>query len=724
MGAEGAGKIDLSWTHAEGGEPLAVQDIRDALIARNDGVFLITNRHGEIRGEESGSYGLYREDTRYLSRYCVTLEAVAPLYLLSSAARGFGMDQVLTNPAMESSTGEILPAGSLQLRRRRVLFEGFSEEMEVTNFGQDAVDLHLVWEIGADFRDIFEVRGMTRKQRPAPSVERSERELLFAYAGLDGMARETRVQFSEPLSTVDVDRVGVRVCLQPGESKQIETRITVVGRRKHVPFEEIAERVARKHAASILRRTRVETTHEGFNYVLRRSFDDLQLLWTDRSQVGPYLAAGVPWFDAVFGRDSLITGFAMLPYRSDIAERSLRLLAEYRGTAEHPERHEQPGKLPHELRWGEMARTGEVPFGRYYGSVDVTPLFVWLLYEYWLWTNDTQLVEELWPVVLGALEWIEEHGRKDPTGFLNYDTAGSNGLRNQGWKDSDDGIVREDGRLLDGKIALVEVQGYVLAARRGAASLASALGHGALAQELQVKSHQQRQAIEKLFRTVGGYGLALENGTDLSAARASNQAHLLWAEAASADGARDVASTVFSGELYSGWGVRTLSSESPRYNPIGYHTGSIWPHDNAVVAAGLRRYGFHAELQRLATALFEAALLFEDYRMPELFSGDRRLEGAPPAPYPVACRPQAWAAATMPWVVTSLLGLRPNAPQRQLYIVHPCLPPWLESLRIRDLRLGEARLDLQYSRLGERTTVELTDLHGDASVVLTANWPE
>jgi glycogen debranching enzyme len=469
----------------------------------------------------------------------------------------------------------------------------------------------------------------------------------------------------------------------------------------------------------------VYTDNEFFNRVLERSLYDLRMLWSSDDDGSRFTVAGTPWFDALFGRDALIVGMQTLAFQPQIAREALRTLAKHQGTAIDESRMEEPGKILHEMRRGEVSQTNELPFKRFYGSVDSTPLFLLLAAEYYAWTADVGLARELAPNIVAALDWIDAYGDRNRDGYIEYYNPRSSGLLNQGWKDSDDAICHFDGTLAPAPIALVEAQSYVYAAKTRLAPLLRSLGHDALAERILREARLLKRRFERDYwrPDPGYYALALD-GSDLPCASvSSNPGHALWSGIVGKRRARSVVETLLGEDLFSGWGIRTLSQRNPRYNPLGYHLGTVWPHDNAIAAMGFKMYGFEDETNEVATALFDAAMTFPYSRLPELFGGEARTAHHSPVSYPVACRPQAWAAGAMPMLLQAILGLRAAGYEDTLQVVQPRLPYWLSRVHVRGLRVGEGEVDLTLARNGKETDVQIGRVTGGIRVELLKRWP-
>ncbi|MCC7363733.1 MAG: amylo-alpha-1,6-glucosidase [Dehalococcoidia bacterium] len=701
-----------------GQEPHPPGSITHLAVLRSDEHSLLSRADGQLDAASEPAAGLYHHDTRHLSRLRVTLGGLEPL-VLDAHETEHGLSAIATNPPLISREGEAVPGQALTLRRRRVLVDVLFEALSVSNYGPRPLTVELRIEFDADFADIFEVRGYERTTpRGAITVERELSRVCFRYAGLDGVQRRTVIRFAIPPHRLS-DRVAVfRLRLEPRQTAMVELDVstaTLPGDRR---LADAANEVRRRQRAWLEGMTRIETDDDAVNDVLRRSLLDVEAL-QGTHQGMHYLAAGVPWFDTLFGRDSLISGIMLLAFRPELLASALELLAAYQATSHDPARESEPGKIPHELRWGEIANLGEVPFGRYYGSVDATPLFIVAAHEYLLWTGDTERVQGLWPNIEAAYRWCVESAARGPRGFLAYARETAAGLENQGWKDSHDAIVWPSGTFARPPIALVEVQAYLAAALRAYPAMAEALGQR-VPDEAWDAAGRLELAFEAAFgHDEHGYCLAVDGEGEAVPTPASNAGHVLWAGAARPERAARVGEMLLEHDMFSGWGVRTLGSSIAGFNPLGYHTGSVWPHDNALILAGLRNYGLDDHAMELADALLEAALAFPQHRLPELFSGDSREYRAVPTPYPVASRPQAWAAAAIPYLMTTMLGLRPGAPD-QLTIARPLLPRAMDEVRIRNLRVGRGAVDLTFRRGAGTVAVEVGRITGPVQVTFKA----
>ncbi|HEV3473450.1 MAG TPA: glycogen debranching N-terminal domain-containing protein, partial [Actinomycetota bacterium] len=585
--------------------------------------------------------------------------------------------------------------------------------------------------IEADFADIFEIRGVRGRSALGRvlSTKPTESGLRFAYVGEDEVFRETIVDFSPQPGRLDVGESGCAsaswdVDIGAGGSERLEITIepSLEGRRVAPATFLDAKRSAYRDFASWKNScASIESSQRAFNRVLEASIRDIYALATPANG-GRIVAAGIPWYVAPFGRDSLLTNQEMLMVSQEEARRTLLYLAAQQATEDDPGRDAEPGKVLHELRTGELARAGHIVHTPYYGTVDATPLFLVLAASYYRWTGDLQTLAELRPNLDAALRWIDEFGDVDGDGFVEYRKRSPGGLDNQGWKDSEDCIVHRDGSLAAGPIALVEVQGYVFMAKRAIADVYRALGSPDTAAALAAQSETLRRSFDDAFWVPdeSTYALALDGSKRCVASVTSNAGHCLYAGIVPAERAGMVVERLLAHDMFSGWGIRTLSSSSPAFNPMSYHNGSVWPHDNAVVAAGFKRYGFHEATEQIASALVDAAVETRELRLPELFCGFDRRPGAPFVGYPVACNPQAWAAAAPVMVLQAMLGVSASAADNVLTVNDPHLPEWLPEVRLRNLCVGTARVDLRFTRRGATTSVAVLEKSSDVRINLLA----
>jgi glycogen debranching enzyme len=735
-------------TEADAGRQQIVRatDLTGVHVLKHENMFMLTNAHGDIRPDGRG-LGLYDSDTRVLSTYDLLLNGVHPVVLRAGPAAGFQGTIQLTNPDMFGDPSRVLDGSEIVLRRQsvgvvreRVVAGGFRERIVITNYMTRPERARLTLTLDADYADIFELRGVVRARRGErlPNVI-GDGHVAFAYRGLDHILRRTHVAASPAMNVIDGGEPdangGVTLELDeiipPGETRTltVEAWCETDSNGARQADEDDAGTVPRidadqafaMHRAWRQSSAAIDTSHLLAERALERASADLRLLMNTGPGSGErFIAAGVPWFSCLFGRDSIITSLQLLSVRPQVAQSTLRVLARLQATEVDDFRDAQPGKILHELRTGELASTGEVPHAPYFGSVDATPLWLMLLDEYERWTADDQLVDQLWPNALAALSWIDRYGDIDGDGFVEYERHSRRGLVNQGWKDSVDSIRFRDGTIADGPIALVEVQAYVYAARRGLARLAQARGENELADRQHMAAEELRRRFESAFWMAeeGTYALALDGRKRAVDAIASNAGHALWTGIASVDHAASVGRVLTGRGMWSGWGIRTLSDEMVGFNPIGYHLGSVWPHDNGIAAAGFARYGLFEEARQVAAGMLEATVHFREARLPELFCGFDRESSPLPVPYPVACSPQAWAAGSLFHIVSATLGMRPDAREHRLELLRPALPEWLPDLRLRNLRVGDGFVDLAFTAEAESISVEVLRRTGDLDVVV------
>jgi len=710
-------------------------DDRTRVLKHND-TFAVFDRFGDVEGSgagELGIYGLYDRDTRYLSRFRLRIAGGRPL-LLSSVVKDDNaiLSVDLMNPDLALENGAIVQRGTVHILRAMCLWDGACHErLTIHNYGADPVDLLLQLEFGADFADIFEVRGLARARRgrrlPA-HVTRSAAAL--SYAGLDGRLRRMRLSIDPPPTRLEEARAQLELRLEPRSEVTYRVAIAcestptdakpaaILAARPAIWYEEAALKASDALAQAREAEPAIMTSNEQFNDWLNRSLADLHMMRTQTAS-GPYPYAGVPWFSTAFGRDGIVTALQCLWAAPDVARGVLKYLADTQAIEDSPEQDAQPGKILHEIRGGEMAGTGEVPFARYYGSVDSTPLFVALAGAYFERTGDLALIREIWPQLERALGWIERYGDADGDGFVEYARRSARGLVQQGWKDSQDSVFHRDGTLADGPIALCEVQAYVFAAWRAAARLAGRLGDAVRAKAFASRAESLRIRFEESFwsEELGSYALALDGSKRRCEVRASNAGQCLFTGIASRERASRVATGLLDADSFSGWGVRTLAATEARYNPMSYHNGSVWPHDNSLIAAGFARYGLKSEALRLMTGLFDASLFFDLHRLPELFCGFARRAGESPTQYPVSCSPQAWASGSALLLLQSCLNLRVLGTEGRVVFMKPVLPEYLQAVSIRGLRVRDAVLDLVILRHGNDTAIDVPRKEGDVEVL-------
>jgi glycogen debranching enzyme len=675
-------------------------DERTRVLKHGD-TFAVFDHYGDVKPGGLGEEGLYHEGTRFLSCLLLEMEGSRPFFLNSIV--GDENDQLtiaLTNPDLLRDGQVRAPLGTLHLALRKFLWQGACyQEFRIRNHGLEPVDTALTLHFAADYADIFEVRGLKRRARGEDlQPEVTEDSVLLGYRGLDGIVRRTRLHFTLRPSLLTPS--AARLDLLLGPQQEATFSVTVACERQLTAARLFRFDDARAEAEADLARSNawschLRTSNGQINAWINRAVSDLHMLTTELA-TGPYPYAGVPWFNTPFGRDGIITALECLWLRPGLARGVLAYLASTQATKVVPEQDAEPGKILHETRCGEMARLREMPFGCYYGSVDATPLFVLLAGAYHERTGDRDFVELLWPHVEAALSWIDHYGDRDGDGFVEYQRQSCDGLVHQAWKDSDDAVFHADGSLVHGPIALCEVQGYIYAARRAGAALAAVLGLTERAAELERQAVDLQERFERAFwcEELSTYALAVDGDKRPCRVRTSNAGQCLFTGIAHPDRARRLAQTLLAPESFSGWGIRTLAGSEVRYNPMSYHNGAVWPHDNALIAYGLARYGLGTKAVQLLTGLFEASLYFDSHRMPELFCGFAQQPGEGPVPYPVACAPQAWAAASVFMLLQSCLGLSVNGPEAQVSFINPRLPASLGELRIHNLEVPGGTADL------------------------------
>ncbi|QSX77440.1 amylo-alpha-1,6-glucosidase [Agrilutibacter solisilvae] len=678
-------------------------------VLKDGDSFLVADAAGDIEG---GSDGYFHNDTRLLSRFRLRLGDSQPTLLSSSVSR----DNVLfvahlTNRPLPVLGDNAPGQGVIHLQRERFLRgERMFERLSLVNYGQAPVRLPLTLQFDADFRDMFEVRGSVRPRRGEQLVARVAQEgVQFGYRGLDDALRTSHLAFSRTPDAVDGLSATFDFALAPGVREELYLECGVDG--ADVPSSQrFRDAAVRARAAMRVRQRRSGLIHSGgplFDAWMAKSRADLALL-TSELETGPYPYAGIPWFSTPFGRDAVITALQTLWLDADIARGVLAFLAHHQAQEESAFLDSAPGKIMHETRKGEMATMRELPFGRYYGGVDTTPLFVALAGAYADRTGDLAFLDRLWPALRAATGWIERVCDANRDGFLDYSRASPTGLSNQGWKDSSDSVFHADGRFPQGPISLVEVQGYAFAAFHAMARLARRRNEVDDALHWHTRAERLREAVEERFWMAesGFYGIAVDGLGDLCRVRASNAGHLLYVGLPRASRAQQVCAQLLTPAFRNGWGLRTLAAGQARFNPMSYHNGSVWPHDTALCAMGMARYGERAGAVRLLRDLFEAAMHF-DLRLPELFCGFPRVQGTTPVAYPVACQPQAWAAGCAFMLLQACLGLEVDGWRGEVRVESPQLPPGIDRIAVRRIAVGPARVDVVFQQHGERVNVHL-----------------
>lgn len=718
--------------------------IAQTLVLKEDDVFIVSDDNGNVSRETAE--GLYYHDTRYLSVFSLKVNGQDLELLNSSGEQNYMANLEFANFYFSLDDDTKVRTQTIKFERTRFILDGLHERLKITNYNRFSVPLTVSLAISADFRDMFDLRGFTRDQfGEAQAPQWNGKELTFRYIGVDGVEMSCRVSFDREPGNVDI-ALHSRQMVSMGEAGTIipnlvneaeaviinaplvtltwnieaapqeETSLGIrifpeqLGQQAETSFDQEVDTLGDRYQHWDAESSQIRTNDELFNRLVSRSSHDLRVLM-ELAPDGSYVPdAGIPWYACPFGRDSLITALQTLMLNPGIAVGTLRFLAQHQGTKVDDWRDEQPGKIMHEIRYGEMARQGLVPHSPYYGSVDATPLFILLFAETMRWLDDDKLYEELLPSVERALAWLDKYGDPDGDGFIEYEPRSKRGILNQVWKDSADSTQFPDGTAAETPIAAVEVQGYVYAAKRGLAELFALKGRDKEAMRLEREAATLKQHFNEAFwmEEAGYYTQALDRDKKQIPTISSNVGHCLFAGIIDAEKAEKVVHRLMKPDMASGWGIRTISSSDPNYNPMSYHNGSIWPHDNSLIVAGMKRYGFHNQANEIISQMYEAGLRFRYYRLPELFCGSAR-EGryhSRPSEYPVSCSPQAWAAGATLLFAQSMIGLQPDAAGGKL-ILSPHLPDWLNTMWLNNLRVGARRIDLLIERTASHDRVEI-----------------
>jgi glycogen debranching enzyme len=696
-----------------------------AKVLKYGRMFSVFDHLGDLQTSGLGEQGLFFQGTRHLSELILCLWNARPL-LLSSAikANNFLFTADLTNLDVSHLDRVVIPRGTLYLQRSKFLWhDACYEEFTFINYGLSPLLVPFSMRYSADFADIFEVRGMHRRKKGQRMDDHVEKDLvLFTYEGLDNTIRQTCIQCDPLPKSISASELQFEVHLQPRQKAVFHLAISCDSQAEHdsVGYSSamISARGEQKTASETF--PRIGSSNSRFSDWIEHSVADVQMMIIGNSEVN-YPYAGVPWFSTVFGRDGIIAALQMLWLSSGIGKGVLQYLAGTQAKDFNPAIEAEPGKILHETRSGEMAALGEIPFGRYYGSVDATPLFIVLAGLYYERTGDREFVQRLWPHVELALQWIDKFGDMDGDGFVEYAQRSSKGLVQQGWKDSNDSVFHADGTLAEAPIALCEVQGYVYAAKLAAARLCCTLGDKERCTVLEAQAETLSTRFEEAFwcDDLSTYALALDGNKKPCRVRTSNAGHCLYAEIARPDRARLVAETLLSPDSFSGWGVRTVAAGQARYNPLSYHNGSIWPHDNSLIGSGLAKYECKHLAGRILLGLLDASRWADLRRLPELFCGLDRRRGEGPTLYPIACSPQAWSSGAVFLLVQACLGASVQGARNRILFDRPYLPEGIPQLWIKGLRSGNASVDLFFERRNDAVRVEVTDQQGDIEVVAT-----
>ncbi len=693
-------------------------------ITINDGEsFLLTGSDGSINDKRA--QGLFVRDTRLISHYEISLDRQPLIALTSSNITHRVARYEFTNSELLTTIG-VVPAKKLLVSVRRDILGGMHEDIDMTNNHQARVELQLMLEIRSDFVDLSRIKAQQLITEGRMETTWEHNTLTNTYRN-GTFTRGIRIQPEGKRSQARYSngRLIFDIALDPGDTWHTCINfIALVDGEELMPAHidaAIESTPAGAQMASFLDlATQLHSSSRPVEQTYEQALVDLAALRIPVTAGDPVWipAAGIPWFVAVFGRDPLIASLQTMSVTPSLAQGTLRKLAQLQATEKNDWQDAEPGKILHELRRGELAQLHQIPSAPYYGAIDTTLLWIITLSETYGWTGDRQLLDDCREPLGKALNWIDEYGDLDQDGFVEYFSRSEDGIQNQGWKDSGDAIRSADGTIVEAPIALCETQGQVYDAWQRAAKIYDIFGQPDRAQTLRQKADMLYEKFNAQFWMAdeGFYCLGLDSHKVQIRSIASNAGQLLWSGIVPPDRAEQMVQRLFQPDLWCGWGIRTLSAKHPAYDPIGYHTGSVWAHDNSFIAAGLKRYGYHTEANRIAEGIFAAASMFQSNQMPELFGGIERRSENFPVPYVDANIPQAWAAGAIPWLISSMLGLVADAPNRQLF-VHPVLPDWLPDVRLTNVNVGDAKADLYFWRESEKTHWKVVDRQGEIKVI-------
>lgn len=699
-------------------------------VIKNNGIFLVTDQSGNVISDNTSGYGLYLDDTRFLSRMELKINNIDIINLLSSTEAGHSSIIIATNPLMydiRDSEKQIFQE-TVEIKRESIIYGAYFETITIANFNSVDVGVRLELFFGADFLDMFEVRNISGVIKGTQGESISNLDTLsYVYQDTTGATLATEIEFIEenPI-IIESNRVMFEFDIAAGKRVfvkfQIRLRSTASLPEKISAYDYVQafEKVLVDDKNWTNNTSYFLSNNEDFNEMLNRSHRDINMLIT-RAYYGEYIAAGIPWFTTLFGRDSLITARQALILNPDIAKKILETLAKFQGKEVNDWRDEEPGKIPHEIRFGELARSNKIPHSPYFGSVDSTMLWIILLYEYFKWTDDRETLEKLWQNALNCLMWMDKYVLK-LNGFAAYKTRSVEGLRNQGWKDSWNSCMHQDGSIADLPIALTEVQGLFYLARVNLAELAQYMGETELNKRLLIEARDFKERFHRHYwiDEIQYYAMGLDGNNNPLKVISSNPGQCIETGIIDNYYANIIADRLFQPDMFSGWGIRTLSKKEVAYNPMSYHNGSVWPHDNSIIASGLSKIKRIDLALVTTTAIFDAARLIFYKRLPELFCGFTReyRRQDPPVMYPVACSPQAWAAGSVFMFIQSMLSLYPDAQKNELVVNNPVIPNWMSYLRIENLRIGKSSLDIEFRRTGKGFVTDILEKRGNLDIII------
>ncbi len=699
------------------------------MVLKHEDMFGVFDRYGDVFPIGHGAQGLFCEGTRFLSKLEMLIEGHRPLLLSSSLKEENELMTVdLTNSDYLNKNGSIAEKGSLHIHRAKFVYNNVCyEKIRLCNFGMEPLSFNLSLSFDSDFKDIFEVRGLSRKKAGRKATPKYlEDQIILSYKGLDNVSRKTRIKFEEAPFSIESKKVFYKIQLAPKACDYISFAVACeIGKKETqiLKYEDAYNQVIKTLEKVKEESCELLSSNEQFNEWLHRSKSDL-ITMISNTEYGIYPYAGIPWYSTPFGRDGIITAWQCLWLNPDITKGVLKYLAATQADSENSFQDAEPGKIFHEKRGGEMAELGEIPFKLYYGTIDATPLFVALAGAYLQRTNDLETLRHIWSNIEAALKWIDNFGDIDGDGFVEYQKKSESGLNNQGWKDSHDSIFYSNGKLAKGPIALCEVQGYVYDAKISASMIARELGMEEKAEELSLQANELKEKFARSFWSEEKkcYYIALDGQKNPCDVVSSNAGHCLFSGIAQKEHAEQLACTLLNDKMFSGWGIRTIASDEFRYNPMSYHNGSIWPHDNSLIAYGLYRYGFYEEVHKVLKGMFDVTTFVELQRLPELFCGFEKRKNEGPTAYPVACSPQAWAVTSVYFLLQASLGIEINAKENTINFVNPTLPSFINELTITNLEVNNTRVVIQIRRnLNNEIDVYLLHKDGDVKVKKVEN---